>query len=140
MSPRENQCRPKRSRGWHWFSRGDNFPSYPLRQSIIIVLYWISIKYIAYVTFGFKTIQVKWIFVFVFRTSYIQTLIRRQSSISNRTRINSAQAIHPPSSNITHCQVPLRVRAWFHASAGDTDFYQMSLSQSESTILHESII
>ena len=28
----------------------------------------------------------------------------------------------------------------FHDSAGDTDFYQMSLSQSESTILHESII
>ena len=49
--------------------------------------------------------------------------------------------------NITRCQaiyhllpVPSLVRAWFHDSAGDTDFYQMSLSQSESTILHESII
>ena len=44
------------------------------------------------------------------------------------------------SSNITPCQVPSRVRAWFHDSAGDIDFYQMSFSQSESTILHESII
>ena len=47
---------------------------------------------------------------------------------------------HQSTSNITRCQVPSRVRAWFHDSAGDIDFYQMSLSQSESTILHESII
>ena len=62
----------------------------------------------------------------------------------NRTRINSAQSIFlgisPSSSNITRCQVPSRVRAWFPDSAGDIDFYQMSLSKSESTILHESII
>ena len=32
------------------------------------------------------------------------------------------------------------VRAWFHDSASDVDFYQMSLSQLESSILHESII
>ena len=25
LSPQEKQCRPRRSRGWHWFSRGDNF-------------------------------------------------------------------------------------------------------------------
>ena len=57
---------------------------------------------------------------------------------------NSAQSIflgyHPSSSNVTRCQVPSRVRAWFHDSAGDIDFYQMSLSQSESTILHASIM
>ena len=47
---------------------------------------------------------------------------------------------HPSSSNFTCCQVPSRVRAWFHDSAGYTDFYQMSLSQSESTVLIESII
>ena len=47
---------------------------------------------------------------------------------------------NPSSSNITRCQVPLRVRTWFHHSAGDIDFYKMSLSQWESTILHESII
>ena len=47
---------------------------------------------------------------------------------------------HPSSSNIAHCQVPSRVRAWFHDSAGDINFYHMSLSQSELTILHESII
>ena len=47
---------------------------------------------------------------------------------------------HTSSSNITHCQVPSSVRAWFHDSTGDIDFYQMSPSPSESTILHESII
>ena len=47
---------------------------------------------------------------------------------------------HPSSSDITRCQVPSLVRAWFHDSAGDNDFYQMSLSQSESTILQKSII
>ena len=47
---------------------------------------------------------------------------------------------HPSSSDITRCQVPSPFRSWFHYSAGDIDFYQMSLSQSESTILHESII
>ena len=47
----------------------------------------------------------------------------------------------PFSSNITRCQVPSRVRAWFNDSAGNIDFYQMFLSQSESTtFIHESII
>ena len=46
---------------------------------------------------------------------------------------------YPSSSNITPCHVPSRVSAWFHNSAGDIDFYQVSLSQSESTILQESI-
>ena len=36
ISPQENQCRPRRSRGLHWFSRGDNFPCYPLVQSIYL--------------------------------------------------------------------------------------------------------
>ena len=63
----------------------------------------------------------------------------------NHTRIQSVQSVlfleyHPSSSNITRCQVPSRVRTWFHDSAGDIDFYQMSLSQSESPILHKSII
>ena len=60
------------------------------------------IKFIVYITFGFNTTQVKWIFEFEFRT----TLKRRQSeSMVNRTRINSAQSIfffgeyHPSSSN-----------------------------------------
>ena len=48
--------------------------------------------------------------------------------------ITRRQAISPV------VQVPLRVRAWFHDSAGDIDFYQMSFSQSKSTILHESVI
>ena len=37
------------------------------------------IKYIVYIMFGFNTIQAKWIFVFVFHSPYIQTLIWRQS-------------------------------------------------------------
>ena len=41
------------------FSRGDNFPCYPLVRSIIIILYWMLIKQIVYITFGFKIIQVK---------------------------------------------------------------------------------
>ena len=73
-------------------SRGDNFACYPLMQLKKFILYWMLIKYIVKITFGFKTIQVKWIFVF--RTPYIHTLIRRQSeSMVNRTRINSAQSI-----------------------------------------------
>ena len=112
--------------GWHLFSRGDIYPGYPLMQSKIIILYWMLIKYIVYITFGFKTIQVKWIF---------QTLIRRQSeSMVNRTRINSAQSIffleyHPSSSNITRCQVQLRVRVWFHDSEGDIIFFYQNVSQ-----------
>ena len=47
--------------GLTWFSRGDNFPCYPLVQLLFIILYWMSIKYIVYITFGFKTIQVNWI-------------------------------------------------------------------------------
>ena len=43
------------------FLRGDNLPCYPSVQSIIIMLYWILIKHIVYITFGSKTTQVKWI-------------------------------------------------------------------------------
>ena len=103
-------------------------------------------KYIVYITSDFKTFQVKWIFVFVFSTPFIQTLIRRQlECMVNSTGINSAQSnfleYHLSSSNITRCQVPSRVRAWFHDSAGDIDFNQIAFIQSEYTciILHESI-
>ena len=127
MSPRENQCRPRRSRGWHWFSRGDIFPFYPLVQSIFIILYWMLIKYIVYITFGFKSNPGQvWIFVFVLRTPYTQTLIRCQSeSMMNRTQSRYFLEYHLSSSNITRCQVPSRVRAYFHDSAGDIDFYHM---------------
>ena len=43
---------------------GVNFSMLPLVQSIIIKLYWMLIKYIVYITLGFKTIE----FEFVFRT------------------------------------------------------------------------
>ena len=43
----------------------------------------------------------------------------------NRTCINSAQSIFfGIKQKITRCEVPSRVRAWFHDSAGDVDFYQ----------------
>ena len=87
-----NHCRPRRNRGLHWFYRSDNFPCYTLVQSIIIILYWMFIKEIVYITYGFKTIQVKWIILFVL--PYIQTLRQRQSeSMVNCAPIKSAQSI-----------------------------------------------
>ena len=41
-----------------------------LVQSIINILYWMLLKLNVYITFAFKTIQVKWIFEFVFRTAH----------------------------------------------------------------------
>ena len=99
------------------------------------------IKNIVDIRYCIKTIQVKGIYVFVFRTPCIQTLIRRQSeSMVNHTRIDIFLEYYTSSSNMTRCQVPSRVRAWFYDSAGDIDFYQMSLTQSDLAILHESII
>ena len=42
--------------------------------------------------------------------------------------------------NTQRCLLKFGVRMWFTDSAGAIDFYQMSLSHSEATILHESII
>ena len=63
-------CQPK---GWQ-------FPMLPPSCSQYLLYYTeCLIKYIVYISFGFKTIQVKWIFEFVFRTSKIQTLIRHHA-------------------------------------------------------------
>ena len=113
---------------------------------LIILNIWKLYKYIVYITFCFKTISVKWLFEFVFRYLLIQTIIRRQSeSLVNRLRLNYTEPIffleyHPSSINIIRCQVPSRVRAWFRDLAGDIDFYQMTLGQSESIVLYESVI
>ena len=63
----------------------------------------------------------------------------------NRTLINSAQSIFL--GNITRRQAISLIAKFRHVlergfmiPAGDIEFYQMSLSQLESTILHESII
>ena len=130
-------CHPEKINTiWHWFSSVDNFPCYPLLQSISIILYSMLIRYLVNITFGFKTIKVKWIFLFVFRNPYIQTLIWRQSeSMVNRTCINSAHSIFLEFTRRQAISLVF-VRAWFHDSAGDIDFYQMSFSQSESSILH----
>ena len=42
--PEKNQCRLRRSRCWHWFSRGDYFPCFPLVHSLFIILYWMFLK------------------------------------------------------------------------------------------------
>ena len=42
--------------------------------------------------------------------------------------------------NTQICLFKFGVRMWFTDSAGAIDFYQMSLSHSESAILHESTI
>ena len=53
------------------------------------------IKYIVYIMFGFKTMQVKWIFELVIRTLWNQTLIWRQSVriYGELYCINSVQSI-----------------------------------------------
>ena len=90
LSPRENHCRPRRSRGWLWLSRADNLQCYPLMQSIIIihVLYWMLIKYITLikklrlVPKQFRSSEYLWLYFVVF----FQTLRSRQSeSLMNRT-------------------------------------------------------
>ena len=93
-------CHPEKSEAKSRFTlvfEGWEFSMLPSRA---VKIYYIILNaneidiYIVYLTFGFKSIQVKWIFVFVFRTPYIQTLIRRHlESTLNRTRIKSAQSI-----------------------------------------------
>ena len=144
MSPRENKCRPRWSRGWHWFSRGDNVPCNPLLHSIIIILYsnWMLIEYIVYITFCFDTIQVLREYLSLY------FVLLKVNAHTTSVRIYGEPYAHkfctvdffPSSSNITRSQVQSRVSAWFHDSVGDIDFNQLYLSQSKSTILHESII
>ena len=64
------------------FFEGWQFPIsfYTLVQSIIIISYWMLIKYIVYITFGFKQS----------RSSECRS---QNLSMVNRTRINSAQSI-----------------------------------------------
>ena len=42
MYIRKNQCQPRLRLGSQWFSRGDNFPCYPLLQSIIVIMFQYS--------------------------------------------------------------------------------------------------
>ena len=103
--------------GRHCFSPGDNFPCYPLVQSIIIIVHWMLIKYIT-------TIQVKWIFEFVFRTPYIQSLMNTtpvrnydEPQAHKFCAVDIFLEYHLSSSNISRCQVQSRVMAWFYDSA-----------------------
>ena len=58
----------------------------------------------------------------------------------NRTRINFAQLIFCEIHESPVAKSHHLLGRGFNDSAGDIDFYQMFLSQSESTILHENII
>ena len=60
---------------------------------------------------------------------------------ASSSRNTKAKVLHLHRSMLTggNINAPLHVRAWFHYSAGDIDFCQMSLSQSESNIRYESI-
>ena len=115
-------CHPEKTnvdRGHIGFSRGDNFPCNPLVQSIIIILYWMLIKYntLHYVGFQNNPGQMNiWVFI-----SYSVNL----NSHTTPVRIYGEQyahifcafdiflEYHPSSSNITRRRT------------GDIDFYQM---------------
>ena len=95
----------------------------------------IKYVYIVYITFGFKTILVKWIFSFYsvlrkFKRSYdaSQNLwwTVRASILHGRYYLE----YHPSSSNITRRGVPSRVRAWFHDAAGDMILFLSYVCQS----------
>ena len=141
MSNREDQCRPRWSRGWHCF-RGVIFPMLPSFAVNIyhIVLNVNEIHCLHYVWFQSNQGRVNvWVCVSHFVN---QLFIRRQAeSMVNRSRLNSAQSIFFGILPVVKQYQPLpraiTFRAWFDDSAGGTDFFQMSLSQSESTILHE---
>ena len=119
------------------FARGDSFPCYPLVQSIFIILY----------SLGLVSKQSRsseyWRLYFLLRKckrSYYSSQNLWWTANAYILRSRYFLEYHPSSSSITRCQVPSRVRMWFHDSMGDIDFNQMFLSQSESTILHECII
>ena len=42
LSPPRKHCRPRRSRGWQCFSRGDDLPCHPVKNVIFILLYRMS--------------------------------------------------------------------------------------------------
>ena len=142
-----DNCYPEKTWGWHCFSRGDNSQCYPIFQSIIIILSWMLIKYIVSITFGFKTILVKWIFwvciSYYVKSNALTTPVRiygepyahKFCTVDIFWNITRRQAISPVanSHHVLGRGFMIQHDSWF-------DFYQMSLSQSESTILHESII
>ena len=129
MSHRENQCRSRRGRGWHWFSRGDIFPCYPLMQPIIIIFYRLLIKYIVNITLVSKQSRSSEYLSLYFVLRKIKRSYDASQNLwwTIRAEIMHSTKFffleyHPSSSNITHCQVPSRVGAWFHDSLGDIEF------------------
>ena len=112
---------------------GWQFPSqcYPLVQSIFIILYWTSFK---------QSRSNKYLSLYFVLRKFKRSYDASQNLCWTVRTVDYFLEYHPSASNITRCQVLSRVRAWFHDSAGDINCYQISLSKSESTNLHESII
>ena len=113
MSNREDQCRPRWSRGWHCF-RGVTFPMLP---SLAVNIYHIvlnvnEIHCLHYVWFQSNQGRVNvWVCVSHFVN---QLFIRRQAeSMVNRSRLILRSRYfleyHPSSSNITRYQGPSRL-------------------------------
>ena len=76
------------------------------------------IKYIVFITSGFKTIQVT-----------LSNAQITQVRIYGEPYAHKFSAIdHPSSSNITHCQVLSHARAWFNDSAGELIFMKCFLA------------
>ena len=123
-------------------SRGDNFPCYPLVQSIFIILKVNSKHRLHYVWFQNNPGQVNiWGCIsYSVNSNAHPTPVRiyGEPCAHKFCTVVIILEYHPSSSNVTRCQVPSHVKAWFRDSAGDIDFYQMS--QSDLTILHKIII
>ena len=96
-----------------FFSWGDNFPCYPLVQSIIIILYWMLIEN---VWFQNNLGQVN-VWVCIRTRKFKRSYKISQNLWWTFLRSLYFSEYHPSSSNITRCQVPSCVRAWFHNSA-----------------------
>ena len=131
--------------------RGEVFEGwqFPMLHSRAVNIYYIILnvffKYIVYITLVSKQSRASedlslYFVLRTFKRSYDASLNLWWTVRAIILHIRYFLEYHSSSSNSTLCQETSRVRAWFHDSAGDIDFYKISLSQSESTILHESII
>ena len=115
LSYREKQSRPRPSRGYQWFSRGDNFQCYPL----FITIFKMFIKYIVCITSGVKQSRsTEYLCLhFVFRICSNAQMTPCSQNIWWTVRAYAVDIF----GNITHmhvqayhlCQVPSRVKAWF---------------------------
>ena len=101
-------------------------------------------KYIVYITFCFKTMQVKWIFSVNSNAYTTPTRIYAEPYAHEFCTVNIfgissvVKQYHPSPSNITRCQVPSSVNAMFHDSSmkDDIDFIECLSASQTQNILH----